>query len=135
MSDYVNLNEAARETGLSIPTMRLKIKKGLLPGASQIPEGQRMLWRIPMSDLIAAGLIKVPEKEPSNSKMANNRTDALEKRLDQLEAELRHSQELLARADTELEGYRQRERQLFLVLETRQAQEDRKSLWQRFTNS
>lgn len=120
--DYLNINETARETGLSIPTIRTKLERGLFPGASQVQEGKRKTWRIPFSDLLAAGLIdKVTAGE--------EQSEAGE--IARLELELRLTKELLARADQELEAYRQRERQLFNALETRETQEARRSLWER----
>jgi DNA-binding transcriptional MerR regulator len=131
MKDYLNINEAAKATNLSIPTIRAKLEKGLLPGASQIQEGKRTLWRIPFTDLVAAGLI--------DSVKANQESDfasfpeALQQDLNKLTAELEATKELLRRADQELESYRQRERYLFATLETRATQEARRSLWQRLT--
>lgn len=134
MKDYLNINEAARETGLSIPTIRAKLSRGMLPNAHQVQEGKRQLWRIPFNDLIAAGLIdkvtgsneydqliKTEQKELKETALITERND--------LERELEHARELLARADQELEAYRQRERQLFLALETKQAQEQRRFSW------
>lgn len=125
MKDYLNINEAARETGLSIPTIRAKLERGLLPNAHQVPNGKRLLWRIPISDL--AFLLDKVSASPTDQ--AELRVTALEVRIDQLEAELRHTRELLERADTELEGYRARERQLFNALETKQVQERRRFTW------
>lgn len=126
MKDYLNINEAARETGLSIPTIRTKLERGLLPNAHQVPNGKRLLWRIPISDLSFL-LDKVSTPKPTDE--AELRVTALEVRIDQLEAELRHTRELLDRADTELEGYRTRERQLFNALETKQVQDRRRFSW------
>lgn len=138
MSDHLNINQAARLTGLSIPTIRSKLAKGLLPGAVQIPEGKRSLWRIPRTDLIAAGLVdKVSSetKTPSTADLADQRTNALEARIDILETEIRHTQEILELTKSELEGYKKRESLLFATLETRQVQEQRRTLWQKLTNS
>lgn len=132
MKDYLNINEAAKVTGLSIPTIRAKLNKGLLPNASQIPEGKRKLWRIPFTDLVAAGL--VDSTSPSDLDKAANRSNALESEIDRLTLELEHTKELLKRADTELEAYRERERLLYRGLETRAVQEKRRSLWQRLTS-
>ena len=131
MKDYLNINEAAKATNLSIPTIRNKLEKGLLPGASQIQEGKRKLWRIPFSDLVAAGLID-SVKANQESGFASF-PEALQQDLNKLQAELEATRELLRRADQELESYRQRERYLFATLETRATQEARRSLWQRLT--
>ena len=131
MKDYLNINEAAKATNLSIPTIRAKLEKDLLPGASQIQEGKRKLWRIPFSDLVAAGLID-SVKANQESGFASF-PEALQQDLNKLQAELEATRELLRRADQELESYRQRERYLFATLETRATQEARRSLWQRLT--
>ena len=131
MKDYLNINEAAKATNLSIPTIRAKLEKGLLPGASQLQEGKRKLWRIPFTDLVAAGLID-SVKANQESGFASF-PEALQQDIYKLQAELEATKELLRRADQELESYRQRERYLFATLETRATQEARRSLWQRLT--
>jgi DNA-binding transcriptional MerR regulator len=131
MKDYLNINEAAKATNLSIPTIRAKLEKGLLPGASQIQEGKRKLWRIPFTDLVAAGLVD-SVKSNQESGFASY-PEALQQDIYKLQAELDATKELLRRADQELESYRQRERYLFATLETRETQEARRSLWQRLT--
>jgi DNA-binding transcriptional MerR regulator len=131
MKDYLNINEAAKATNLSIPTIRAKLEKGLLPNASQIQEGKRKLWRIPFNDLLAAGLIDSVKANPEPQFASFS--EALQQDLNKLQAELEATKELLRRADQELESYRQRERYLFATLETRATQEARRSLWQRLT--
>lgn len=128
MKDYLNINEAAKLTGLSIPTIRLKLERGLLPNASQVTQGQRKFWRIPLSDLISAGLL---DKVTPVEEKAAVRSDALEIEIDRLRAELEHTKELLRRADKEIETYRPI---VLNVLETRATQEKRRSLWQRLTD-
>lgn len=127
MKDYLNINEAAKATNLSIPTIRAKLEKGLLPNASQIQEGKRKLWRIPFNDLLAAGLIDkvTPAPEPGFATFP----EALSLEIEKLEIELRHTRELLAEARRELDDYRQRERQLFMAIETRETQERRRFSW------
>jgi vacuolar-type H+-ATPase subunit I/STV1 len=128
VKDYLNINEAAKLTGLSIPTIRLKLERGLLPNASQVTQGQRKFWRIPLSDLISAGLL---DKVTPVEEKAAVRSDALEIEIDRLRAELEHTKELLRRADKEIETYRPI---VLNVLETRTTQERRRSLWQRLTD-
>lgn len=124
-----------------------------------------MLWRIPRTDLIAAGLLagnKVKkafpesEKEPTPAELAAFRSRALEVQIARLEGDVRHAHDLheitkvrleasiFAHEQTkahhestklELEEFKLRERDSRLVLETKLAQEARRSLWQRFTNS
>jgi len=130
VKDYLNINEVAKELGVSIPTVRLKLERKVFPNAHQVKQGKRKVWRIPSSDLIASGLL---DKVKANEQvMADNRTNALEIEIDRLQAELRHTRELLERADKELATYRPI---VLNVLETRAEQEKRRSLWQRLTNS
>lgn len=124
--DYYNINEAAQELGVSIPTIRLKLKRKVFPNAHQVKQGKRKTWRIPLSDLIASGeMDKVKTKEPEQT-----RSDALELEIDRLRAQVIHLTELLERADRELGVYRPIVQN---VLETREAIERRRSLWSRLT--
>lgn len=129
MKDFLNINEVAKELGVSIPTIRLKLERKVFPNAHQVKQGKRKVWRIPSSDLIASGLL---DKVKANEQvMADNRTNALEQRIDALDLELRLTRELLEAARTELATYRPI---VLNVLETRAAQEKRRSLWRRLTN-
>jgi enoyl-CoA hydratase/carnithine racemase len=129
VKDYLNINEAAKETGLSIPTIRAKLSRGMLPNAHQVQEGKRQLWRIPFNDLIAAGLID--KVRPGAEALADTHTEALKRELDSLTKELEATRELLKLTTQTLEDYRERERRLFHSLETRETQEKRRSLWER----
>lgn len=127
MKDYLNINEAAKETGLSIPTIRLKLSRGMLPNAHQVQEGKRQLWRIPFNDLIAAGLVdKVGQKA-----ITDNYAEGLRRDLESLAKELEATRELLNLTTQTLDEYRERERRIFHTLETRETQEKRRSLWGR----
>lgn len=127
MKDYLNINEAAKETGLSIPTIRLKLSRGMLPNAHQVQEGKRQLWRIPFNDLIAAGLVdKVGQKA-----ITDNYAEGLRRDLESLAKELQATRELLNLTTQTLDEYRERERRLLYTLETRETQEKRRSLWER----
>lgn len=123
--DYLNINEAAQELGVSIPTIRLKLERKVFPNAHQVKQGKRKFWRIPLSDLIASGeMDKVKTKEPEQT-----RSDALELEIDRLRTELTHKAELLERADREIATYRQ----LLFSLETKETIDKRRSLWSRLT--
>lgn len=129
MKDYLNINEAAKVTGLSIPTIRAKLSRGILPNAHQVQEGKRQLWRIPFNDLIAAGLID--KALPGPEALADNRAKDLELQIDKLTAELEATKELLKLTTQTLEDYRERERRLYYTLETSETQQRRRSLWER----
>jgi hypothetical protein len=128
---YFNASEAAEQTGKSVVTIRHYLASNKFPNATQRPKGKVKVWQIPLTDLQAAGLLdKVSSsKKPSERELNELRTSGLERDYDRLETELRHTKELLARAERELEDYRLRERQLFLALETKEAQERRRFSW------
>ena len=53
----LNISEASKATGKSIPTIRAAIEKGKLPNARSVPKGKAQSWLIPLTDLVAAGLL------------------------------------------------------------------------------
>jgi hypothetical protein len=128
---YFNASEAAERTGKSVVTIRHYLASGKFPNATQRPKGKVKVWQIPLTDLVASGLLdKVStSKQPSQQELTERHTEALLSDIDRLETELRLTKELLARADNELESYRTRERQLFMALETRETQEQRRFRW------
>ncbi len=130
MKDYLNINEVAKELGVSIPTVRLKLERKVFPNAHQVKQGKRKVWRIPSSDLIASGLLD--EVKARQEVKAISDQLSLEIEISRLRDELRHTRELLERADKELATYRPI---VLNVLETRAEQEKRRSLWRRLTNA
>lgn len=129
---YFNASEAAKETGKSVVTIRDYLAKGKFPNATQRPKGKVQVWQIPLTDLVASGLldkVSSASKDPSRAQLTETRATALETRIVELETEIRLTREILARTDQELEGYRQRERQLFLAIETRESQDRRRFNW------
>jgi phage terminase Nu1 subunit (DNA packaging protein) len=133
---YLNASEAKDLLGVSMPTFQKWLKAKEFPNAKQRPKGKVLVWEIPLSDLQNSGKldrVTSNSKEPSKAELSETMNNALRLDLDRLETELRLTKELLARADQELESYRQRERYLFATLETRATQEARRSLWQRLT--
>lgn len=124
MNDPMSINEAARLTGLSIPTIRAKLDKGLLPNAKKVKQGKRNSWQIPFNDLLDADLIKPQPDQAETDQIAK-----LEATIRELTRELDHARELHARDLQELEAYKQRERALFNAIETRDTQEKRRRFW------
>lgn len=126
---YLNASQAAQRTGKSVVTIRHYLATNQLPNAKQTDKGKVKIWAIPLTDLVAAGLLdKVSSgsKKPSATNSAEQETLALDSRVASLENELKLTRELLARADRELDDYRLRERQLFSAIETRDTQERRR---------
>jgi len=58
-SNYVDQHEAADICGCSYDTIRRRRKTGGLPNARQRPGDPNKTWEIPVTDLLAAGLLKV----------------------------------------------------------------------------
>lgn len=127
--NFLTLSQAADQAGISKPTLRKWLEAGKIPGATTEAKGNRKDWRIPLTELLAAVDQANRNSPAAKAKAKADRTEALEADYDRLLSELNHAKELLARTERELEDYRQRERQMFLVIETRQAQEQRRFRW------
>lgn len=54
---YLNRAEAAKAIGKSEPTLDGYLKAGRFPNAKKVLSGKREVWQIPLSDLLAAGLV------------------------------------------------------------------------------
>lgn len=126
------ISEAARATGKSIPTIHTYLKAGKLPNATSTPKGKSRSWQIPLTDLVASGLLDkvatAPEPEPTQVLL--NDLQATKERLALAELELKLIRE-------SLEGYKDREQSnkaliktFTNILETRQTQEARRAWWQ-----
>lgn len=120
----MSINEAARLTGLSIPTIRAKLDKGLLPNAKKVKQGKRNSWQIPLNDLLNAELVKPqPDKEETNT------IAELESKIKDLTKDLDHTKELLEISRQQNQEHREREIKIYYQLETRETQEKRKRFW------
>ncbi len=132
---YLNASQASQRTSVSLPTMRKWLAAERFPNATQTAKGKVKVWQIPLTDLVAEGLldkVSSPSKTAPDSEKSEIRATALKTRIDTLEMELRLTKELLVRADRELEEYRTRERFNQNSIETRDTQERRRfSLFRR----
>jgi len=132
---YLNASQASQRTSVSLPTMRKWLAAERFPNATQTAKGKVKVWQIPLTDLVAEGLldkVSSPSKTAPDSEKSETRATALKTRIDTLEMELRLTKELLVRADRELEEYRTRERFNQNSIETRDTQERRRfSLFRR----
>lgn len=132
---YLNASQASQRTGVSLPTMRKWLAAERFPNATQTAKGKVKVWQIPLTDLVSEGLldkVSSPSKTATDSEKAEIRVTALETRIDQLERDLRHSNELRVRAEQELDRHQALYSQLFLAIETRDTQERRRfSLFRR----
>lgn len=138
----LNISEASRLTGKSIMTIRayLEAKPSKLPNAFQTAKGKTKSWNIPLTDLVAAGLLDSVTPEPeTKTKASKTEPQDYELRLlvATLEADNRQLRERLARAEAEADELRADYRRMSLGLlqmreiETAQAQGARRRLFAR----
>jgi DNA-binding transcriptional MerR regulator len=132
----LNISEAARATGKSVMTIRayLEAKPSKLPNAFQTPKGKSKSWNIPLTDLVAAGLLDSVTSEPQTSVAKQDPAD-LELRVlvATLEAENNSLRERLAETKEALARAERRVDQLLPIreLETAQVQKARRSFFSR----
>jgi hypothetical protein len=139
---YFNATQAAKHTGKSVVTIRHYLASGKFPKATRIPKGEVQVWRIPLTDLVAAGLmdkVSNSSKQPPEAELKENKETALNNEIDRLERDLESTREALRVANERIAELRKDKADLFarlpLAIETRQTQETRLSLWQRLTGS
>ena len=127
------ISEAARATGKSIPTIHTYLKAGKLPNAISVPKGKSRSWQIPLTDLVASGLLDkvVSQPEPEPTQVILDQLQAARERLALLELELRLTKE-------RVEAYKEQEatnkaliKTFTNILETRQTQEARRAWFSR----
>jgi Fic family protein len=123
---YFTATAAAKQLGVSNPTFQKYLKAGKFPNAKQTPKGKRLDWQIPLSDLQASGLLDRVTAAPNQPSEA---LTAPQNELGELRLRLAHTEELLRRADAELEAYRRRELTHLLAIETRETQQRRRFSW------
>ena len=130
---FYNLSEACLATKLSPPTLRKYLKEGRFPNAQQTLKGKVQVWAIPLTDLVAAGLlgsVSGSSTSTDNSQALTGvaRLEALAERAGRLQAELDQAiEQATKRAEfSELIAQSQ--------IETKQVQDERRlTLLQRIT--
>lgn len=133
---FFTRSETMRLTGKSGPTIDSYLKAGKLPNAFTVPKGKSRSWQIPLTDLVAAGLIdQVEETQP---KPGPEPVQELLNDLQAVKEQLTLAQQEIRLIRESLEEYKGRERDnkevikaFTNILETRQAQEARRAWWQR----
>jgi DNA-binding transcriptional MerR regulator len=133
---YLNASEAAKQTGKSLVTIRHYLSSGKFPNATQTAKGKVQVWRIPLTDLVSAGLmdkVSNSSKQPSETELKENKETALNNEIDRLERELESTREALRVANERIAELREDKAKLFarlpLALETKQAQDQRRFSW------
>lgn len=120
----LNISEAARASSKSIPTIRAYLEAGKLPNASSTAKGKSRSWLIPLTDLIAAGLIdrvssSSPEAADSELMQIKLKVAALEAENEQLRERIK---DLATAREDLLAAYRP-------MLETLETQKKRRRFW------
>ena len=112
----------------------LEAKPSKLPNAFQTPKGKSKSWNIPLTDLVAAGLLDSVTSEPAQSQPKAD-SDSLELRVlvATLEAENNSLRERLTETKEALARAERRVDQLLPIreIETAQAQKARRSFFSR----
>lgn len=129
----LNISEAARATGRSVMTIRsyLEAKPSKLPNAFQTPKGKSKSWHIPLTDLVAAGLLDSVTPEPEKALKSDPAEVELRVLVATLEAENNSLRERLAETKEALARAEKRVDQLLPLreLETAQVQKARRSFF------
>lgn len=120
-------SEAVRATGKSAPTIDNYLKAGKLPNAISVPNGRSKTWQIPLTDLVAAGLLDKVESEPQSARnLEQSEVQSLREKLARFEVK---SEQLESRVQDLLKRAEFAERAYQNQLETRQTQESRRKWW------
>lgn len=67
---YLTLTDAATLCKTSVDTLKRRLKSGALPGARQRPGDARATWELPLSSLVAAGLLTPDAAEQARAAVA-----------------------------------------------------------------
>ena len=126
-SDHLlNISEAAKATGKSIPTIRAYLAEGKLPNAKAVAKGKSKSWRIPLTDLVAAGLLDKVETSTASAQPSNGE-------LEQLRVEVAQLRERLEGKDREIARLEQARADLIAAyaprIETAERQSQRRKYW------
>jgi DNA-binding transcriptional MerR regulator len=122
---YFNASQAAKHAGVNVVTIRDYLVKGRLPNARQTPKGKVKVWAIPLTDLVAAGLLDKVSSD-SEAQIKEVRSTALQSQISELQARLTLTEQLLAEVRADRDYLRTR---VPAQLETRDTQEQRRSWW------
>ena len=121
----LNISEASKATGRSIPTIRAALFGGKLPNARSVPKGKSQSWLIPVTDLVAAGLL---DQVTPSSPVSAPASDYLELRVEVAALRADNAQLLARVADLQraradlIAAYAPR-------IETAEAQDTRRRFW------
>jgi hypothetical protein len=131
--------EAIRITGKSAPTIDAYLKNGRLPNATSSMNGKARIWQIPLTDLVAAGLLDkvssepdtTPAQAPGSTQDLMNQLQTLTAKYALAELELRLTKEALAKSEDQERTSKALIKTFTNILETRQTQEARRQWWTR----
>jgi uncharacterized protein YlxW (UPF0749 family) len=120
------ISEAARATGKSIPTIHAYLNSKKLPNAVAIPKGKSRSWQIPLTDLVAAGLLD--QVESTDTPAVRTLSEQEREELIKLRAKVEQLEERIKEAQERVKDHKDFIKQYQNQLETRQTQETRR-LW------
>ncbi len=118
-------SQSAKHAGVNVVTIRDYLVKGRLPNARQTTKGKVTVWAIPLTDLVAAGLLDKVSSD-SEAQIKEVRSTALQSQISELQARLTLTEQLLAEVRADRDYLRTR---VPAQLETRDTQEQRRSWW------
>lgn len=122
----MNISEAAKAAGKSIPTIRAYLAEGKLPNAKAVAKGKSKSWQIPLTDLVAAGLLDKVETAPASASPTNTE-------LERLRLEVAQLRERLEGKDREISRLEQARADLIAAyaprIETAERQAQRRWSW------
>lgn len=114
-------------------TIRDYLAKGKFPNAFSTPRGKSLTWHIPLTDLVAAGLLDSVKADPEPTAQASPVDVEIQALLARLEAENRQLLERVADLKAALERAEKRVDQLLPIqaIETASKQRERRALFWR----
>lgn len=96
---YLNISEAAKATGKSIPTIRAYLESGKLANAQATAKGKSKSWKIPLTDLVAAGLLDKVETSSASASPSSGELEHLRIEVAQLRERLEGKDREIARLE------------------------------------
>jgi hypothetical protein len=124
---FYNITQAANASGKSNPTIRKYLRDGRLPNAKETTKGGVKSFSIPLTDLVAAGLMDKVSSPVDTETNTASELRTLAERLGRLELEIELKNELLADYKERLAEHKEFLRAYVASIETRQVQDTRRS--------
>jgi hypothetical protein len=124
---FYNITQAANASGKSNPTIRKYLRDGRLPNAKETTKGGVKSFSIPLTDLVAAGLMDKVSSPVDTETNTASELRTLAERLGRLELEIELKNELLAEYKERIAEQLATIRFQQTSIETQQVQDTRRS--------